>query len=545
MGRRTGYVSGAGLIAHEQDGGMKKYLPKGVSQAQFDSALSAMRAVVGPEWVIRDSNPLIASYMDTYSAAPESSTAAGAAVCPYTVEEVQKIVRIASQHGVPLWSISTGKNFAYGGPAPRTAGQVVLDLRRMNRIIEVNTDLAYAIVEPGVAYVDFYNHMQRNKIPLWIDCAANGMGGVVGNTVDHGVGYTAYGDHLLLHCGMEVVLADGTLVHTGMGALPGGGRSSPVYQYGYGPFIDGLFTQSNFGVVTKLGMWLMPIPPVFKPFKIQLQNEDDLYQITELLRPLKINMVIPNAAITTHLLWEASVYTTKHQWSTGPGALPPKTLRKIADKFNIGMWNFYAALYGPPEIVDANWKIIQDTFSQIKGAKIYTEENRKGDPSFDYRVKLMRGEPNLTEFSLLNWVGGGGHINFSPISPASGTDAMSQFHTIRKSCEKFGFDYIGEFVIGWREQHHILMLMFDRYNADESRRAHDCFAEQINLAAAKGYGEYRTNLHFMDQIAATYDANGGAMLKMQRRMKRALDPKGILSPGKNGIWPLAGSEENA
>ena len=50
------------------------------------------------------------------------------------------------------------QNFAYGGPAPRRAGQVVLDLRRMNRIIEINTDLAYGIVEPGVGYVDMFNY---------------------------------------------------------------------------------------------------------------------------------------------------------------------------------------------------------------------------------------------------------------------------------------------------------------------------------------------------------------------------------------------------
>jgi 4-cresol dehydrogenase (hydroxylating) len=419
---------------------------------------------------------------------------------------------------------------------------VVLDLRRMNRVLEVNTELGYAVVEPGVGYVDFYNYMQKHKLPYWIDCAANGMGGVMGNTLDHGVGYTAYGDHLLMQCGMEVVMSDGSLMRTGMGALPNS-TCFPLYKYGYGPYIDGLFTQSNFGVVTKIGLWLMPEPPAFKPFKVQFESEDDLYQATELMLPLKINMIIPNAAITTHLLWEASLFTTKQEWSSGPGALSQSTLRRIAEKFDIGMWNFYAALYGMPEVVEENWKLVEATFQKIKGAKIILAEDRKGDPSFDYRARLMRGEPNLTEFSLLNWVGGGGHINFSPISPASGDDAMKQFHMIRQVCEKYGFDYIGEFVIGWREQHHILMLMFNRYDPDESKRAHDCFAQLIDDAAAQGYGEYRTNLHFMDAIAETYNANDGALLKMHRRVKRALDPAGILAPGKNGIWPIGETPE--
>ncbi|KAK5016204.1 hypothetical protein LTR16_009190, partial [Cryomyces antarcticus] len=48
---------------------------------------------------------------------------------------------------------------------------------------------------------------------------------------------------------------------------------------------------------------------------------------------------------------------------------------------------------------------------------------------------------------------------------------------------------------------------------------------------------YRTHLALMDQIAATYNFNDGAQMKLNERIKDALDPKGILAPGKNGIWP--------
>ncbi len=58
---------------------------------------------------------------------------------------------------------------------------------------------------------------------------------------------------------MEVVLADGDFVRTGMGALPGAGTWQQ-FKYGMGPLVDGLFSQSNFGIVTKMGFWLMPQP---------------------------------------------------------------------------------------------------------------------------------------------------------------------------------------------------------------------------------------------------------------------------------------------
>ncbi len=63
---------------------------------------------------------------------------AHAAVAPTSTEQVQEIVRIANEFRIPLWTVSRGKNFAYGGAAPVLSGSVVLDLSRMNRILEVS-----------------------------------------------------------------------------------------------------------------------------------------------------------------------------------------------------------------------------------------------------------------------------------------------------------------------------------------------------------------------------------------------------------------------
>ena len=133
-------------------------------------------------------------------------------------------MRIANRHRIPLYTISTGRNLGYGGAAPAWSGSVVLDLKRMNRILEVNEEYAYALVEPGVSYFDLYSLLcKRHKLKLWIDCPDPGWGSLVGNALDRGSGYT-----LVLHPqSFRSPLRDGSgagrrrwLLRTGMGALP-------------------------------------------------------------------------------------------------------------------------------------------------------------------------------------------------------------------------------------------------------------------------------------------------------------------------------------
>ena len=511
-------------------------LPEPVSKDDFDSAIGALVEIVGRDWVVSDPAHGLNSYADAYSPGDVEATTPPAAVAPANVEQIQRVLAVARRYGVPLWPVSTGRNFGYGGAAPRHPGTIVLDLKRMNRVIEVSEKHAYAVVEPGVSYADLYRYLEERGLKLWADPAAPAWGGVLGNLADRGAGYTPYGEHFMAQCGMQVVLADGTVVDTGMGGTPST-QARHLYKYGHGPWVDGLFTQSNFGIITQIGIWLMREPPGYRPYMVSFPEEDDIEAITEALRPLKINMLVPNAATTVGLIWEAAVKVTKADYFAGKGPMPDSARRKMASDLDIGNWNLYAALYGPERIMDNNWKVIEESFRQIKGAKFHFTEDRGDDPAFAYRAKLMRGIPNMTEYSLLNWVGAGAHIDFSPMSPVTGPGALKQFHIMRDLCHHFGFDYIGEFLVGWRDMHHILMLVFERGNAANKRAVSALFEALVAEGARAGYGEYRTHLDYMDTIAETYNWNERALYRLVESIKDTLDPTGILAPGKQGIWP--------
>lgn len=506
-------------------------LPEGVSAQEFGNAIEEYAAIVGDDNVFVSAENLN-SYKKIMIPVDNEDHAPSGALAPASTEEVQAIVGVCDKYNIPVWPISTGKNFGYGSAACATRGQLILDLRRMNRIIEVDAELGTALVEPGVTYQQLKDYLVENNIPLWLSPPApSTIVSPTGNTMDRGVGYTPYGDNFLFQCGMEVVLADGEVLRTGMGSMPNS-STWQVFKWGYGPYLDGIFTQSNYGIVTKLGMWLMPQPPAFKPFVIRFPDDADIEKAVEILRPLRINQIIPNAVVIAHALWEGGTELVRSDYYQGDESIPDEAVDQMKADLGMGAWNIYAGLYGSPDQIDVNWNIVQGAFAGT-GAIIQEEEEMEGNASFEYRAQLMRGEMTLREFGLYNWRGGGGSVWFAPVAQARGSEALSQMALAKEILGKYGFDYVAEYIIGWREGHHIIDLLFDKTNAEETVRADQCFDELLTEFSERGWGSYRTNIAYMDKVADTF---GPVKKDVNQRIKRALDPKGIIAPGKSGIY---------
>jgi 4-cresol dehydrogenase (hydroxylating) len=152
----------------------------------------------------------------------------------------------------------------------------------------------------------------------------------------------------------------------------------------------------------------------------------------------------------------------------------------------------------------------------------------------------MAGIPAMSAFRMLDWRGGSGaHVDFSPICPFTGRDAMRQYSVAKARLAEYGFDYYGGFTAGERHLHHIVATIFNRDDATQTEAAADLQRVLMSDTRAEGYGVYRTHLATMDFAASQYDFNNGALLRMSETIKDALDPDGILAPGKSGIWPRA------
>jgi FAD/FMN-containing dehydrogenase len=481
---------------------------------------------------------------DAFHIVDQEELVSSAAVFPASTEDVQSIVRWANKWSIPIYPISLGRNVGYGGAAPRVPGGVIVDLgRRMHQILKIDAENASCVVEPGVTYFKLYEEVQKRNLPLWIDTPDLGGGSVLGNAIDRGVGYTPYGDHFANHCGMELVLPNGEVLRTGMGAMPGpDGTDNPTwqsFQHAYGPSIDGIFSQSNFGIVTKMGFHLMP-EVNHQSYCLTFPRDDDFEQIVEIIRPLAQQRILGNIPQLRHVIQELNITgRSKAEFHSGSGPLTRDEVRQAASALPLGdcAWVFYGTQYGPPETITAQLELIQSAFAAIPGSRLFLPKDVPDSHYLHSRALVCAGVPVLTELAWLNWMPNGAHLFFSPIAPTRGKDARTIHEVVSRAHDRHGFDLFPTLCVAGREIHYIANIIYDRASPDMKRRAVRLMRDMIAECAALGFGEYRTHLLFADQVARTYSWGDQALMRFNETLKDALDPNGILAPGRNGIWP--------
>lgn len=108
-------------------------LPRGVTQEEFDKAVKKFRALLDDNNVLVRPEQLV-PYNKIMMPVDNAAHAPSAALTATTVEQIQGILKICNEHKIPIWTISTGRNFGYGSAAPVQRGQVILDLSRQHPI---------------------------------------------------------------------------------------------------------------------------------------------------------------------------------------------------------------------------------------------------------------------------------------------------------------------------------------------------------------------------------------------------------------------------
>ena len=522
------------------------------------TALEAWCDLVGPEHVITAEAQLREAGRATFAA----TRTIPAIIRPANREEVQECVRIANRFRVPLYPISSGRNWGYGSRLPSAEGCVLLDLGRLNRIVDFNEDLAYVTLEPGVTQAQLYEFLRSRGSNLWMDCTgASPECSLIGNTMERGFGHTPYGDHFAHSCGLEVVLPDGSVIETGF-ARYSGAKAAPLYRWGVGPSLDGLFTQSSLGIVTRMTLWLMPAPEYFQAYYFRCETDEGLGPLIDALRPLRLNGTIRSSS---HIANDYKVLqaVSQYPWEQTQGQTPlaEPLMREFRMSYRIGSWNGSGALYGTKAQVAEARRLIRAALKGKANSLEFLDDRKLALASrfaglyqrisgWDLKrtlavlkpvYGLMKGVPTAHPLFSTYWRkrsappqemhpdrDGCGLLWCSPIAPNDGAHARRVTRLARERCLADGFEpAISLTVLTDRTLSCILSLTYDRDVPGEDARATACYHGLIDLLAGEGYHPYRlavNAMHVMDE--------GNAYSETLRSLKRALDPNHILSPGR-------------
>jgi len=434
-----------------------------------------------------------------------------AVVTPSNLDELQKLLVSSTDKSYSLFNLlSPGEiNTA---PIPEKGSIVVIDLKKLNSIIEINTQAAYALIEPGVSYAQLNQHLEANNIPFIVDFDKNSTQSVSGGISNRSYGYTPYGDHLMMQCGMEVMLASGRLIRTGMGAMPNS-DSWQLFKYGFGPYVDGTFTQSSLGIITKVGIWLMPKAPAYKPFALQLPTEAAMNQAVEIMRDMKINMLVPNTVTVASAQSDALQFADEEVGKIGSND-------EAAKKHQLGAWNMYGALYNIPANVDFLWQAINGAFGQIEGAKFLMQDATASNPVWAQREMKMNGEFNTINQHLAGY----SSINVHFASPIDGNDAVTMQDLLQKVSNPAELNVISQFALTWRTMMNQLQILYPTGNAEQLAQARQLAKQLIDDFSAQGYPTCLVDADMQEAVDAV---SLDGLITLKKRVKKALDPQSV------------------
>ncbi|MHA1274406.1 MAG: FAD-binding oxidoreductase [Promethearchaeota archaeon] len=217
--------------------------------------LTELEKIVGKNFVSNKPEDLFIYSQDPGASIPRH---VDFVVMPKNVREIQDIVRLANNERIPL--IPMGGGLTLSGLVIPVRGGIVLDMKRMDKIIEINELSRYALIEAGVTTGQLFSYLNENYPNLQVSIPdAPPSATIAGNTLIHGSGFLSqkYGNHGDMINGIEVVLPNGELARFGSAAISN-------YWFTRGPIPDllGMFISSfgTLGIITKLSVKLYPKP---------------------------------------------------------------------------------------------------------------------------------------------------------------------------------------------------------------------------------------------------------------------------------------------
>jgi 4-cresol dehydrogenase (hydroxylating) flavoprotein subunit len=476
---------------------------------------------------------------------------------PGTTAEVQECVRIAVRARQPLYTVSSGLNWGYGSGSPVLEDQVLVHLGRLNEIDQLDEEMGTVRIGAGVTQGQLAKFLsEKAGGRLWMDSTASSVeSSVIGHLSERGHGVTPYADHAVCASDYDVVLGNGELVHTGFRAFTA--PTQLVDHWGLGPSLEGLFTESNLGIVTAATLWLLPAPEHTCVVFFTCKDDAAVQRAIDNLRPLRLDGTLRFGPFLANVYRSLS-RVMRYPWDRmqGETPLPIDKAYEIAAEHKLAAWVGAFGIYGTRAQVAAHKKLVKRALRKETIDLVFLTERllkwttwvphprlqmaRKLFPSF-------QGAPTGRGLGTTYWRDRRpphedmhldkdrcGFMLLAIATPYRGKDVVALNNIALEVCMRHKLEpSLGVAAVRDRSIHNSIAISFDRSVPGEDERALKCQDELVDALAKAGYFPHRLStatMHAMERI----EPSTAAVL---RSLKATFDPAGVLSPGRYEVPP--------
>lgn len=506
---------------------------------QFEIAL---RTILPEHCIISDRRAVEPFTADTSSNTQEVSLV----VRPDNKEQVQQLVILANTINFPLYPVSSGHNWGYGTSQPSQGGCVLVLLDKLKQIA-LDDNLSLLTIGPGVTQADLYNYFQSRGLEYMVPTTGAGPNcSIVGNALERGYGITPIADHFAAVTGLEAILPNGEIYRSPLveHGLP------PLLKWGIGPYLDGIFSQSNMGIVTSMTLVVEK-------------------------KPQSIQMVIAHVKYEKLTQAIASIRTVLEKARGNIGGINVMNAERIAimsedarhDAQHVvrrnynSQWLIVGTIYGTKQHAKATKTLIKSEFAPVSkkilfitpGSAEFARKTSFFIPSIFRKLKqsmsglpevlgLFSGVPSDISLRLAYYKNRNqekrGNLNpaidkcgllwYSPLVPMRSSDFKKYIDFIYAICKKYDIEpAITLTSLSANVFDSTLPLVFSPGTSDE-QRAFDCYRELLSSGQRLGFTPYRLHSAFMH----THFIRNTTHTTFARKIKNTIDPKNIMSPGR-------------
>lgn len=489
------------------------------------------------------------------------------------VEDIQQVLNVAARAAaagsaaLKFHPISTGQNWGYGSAAPNAENAILLDLSALTQISITSAELGIVTLQPGVTQQMLYDELQRRQLDFMVPVTGAGPScSILANALERGYGITPFTDHFAAVNSIKGYLADGSFYQSPISELDSSGDDfiDKTYKYGIGPYIDGLFSQSGFAIVTEISLRLKRRPEAFDSFYIQFANDSDF----ELAQQIAFTILqrLDGVVGSVNLMDQRRLLSMMAENPNGKAqhiAMSAQQVNQLAKQYDTPGWMLVGTLYGQHSVVKAartevrrfvNGRAKRTLFSGgalLRVARTVLNILPKNQlagvramlASLDLGIEIMQGKPNQVALPLAYWRNpkaatgtalhpardGCGLLWYAPLIPMQ-ADSMRQFISmVRDVCPRYGIEPMITFTsLKYDTVDSTVPIVFNRQDEEATRLAQQCLQELVARGLKSGWVPYRLNLQ---QQRDLLDANS-PYWQTVNKLKNAIDPHHIISPGR-------------